>query len=84
MTGEISNCEDALRVLAEHLDGELDDPHHEHLRRHLETCRSCYSRAEFERELKAQVNALAREPVPASVAHRVQELLCDFDPTPHT
>lgn len=83
MTREITNCEEALRVLAEHLDDELDAVEEGQLLHHLETCRSCYSRAEFERQLKAQMHALAREPVPSSVAHRVQQLLCDFDPSPN-
>jgi anti-sigma factor (TIGR02949 family) len=75
---DIQNCEDALRVLAEHLDHELDQHLDRQLLEHLDSCRSCYSRAEFDRQLKAQVKELGREPVPATVVDRVHELLREF------
>ena len=75
---DIQNCEDALRVLAEHLDRELDQHLDRQLLEHLDSCRSCYSRSEFDRRLKAQVKDLGREPVPATVVDRVHQLLRDF------
>ena len=76
MTTEIRTCEDALRVLAAHLDGELDGARE--LERHLETCRSCYSRAEFERRLKARVADLGHEPVSDALSRRIRTLIGDF------
>jgi anti-sigma factor (TIGR02949 family) len=59
-------CEEALRRLAAYLDGELDAPDHRDVERHLEACRSCYSRAEFERRLQSQLATVGRrEPDPA-------------------
>ena len=78
MTIEIRNCEDALRVLAEHLDGELEPEAGAQLERHLAKCRSCYSRAEFEKRLKAQVAQLADEPVEPKLAGRVQSMIRKF------
>ena len=75
---DIRSCEDALRVLAEHLDHELDDHLDDQLLAHLESCRSCYSRSEFDRRLKAQIRELGHEPVPAPVLDRVHELLREF------
>lgn len=75
---DIRSCEDALKLLAQHLDGELDAPTHRQLEEHLDTCRSCYSRAEFERRLKAHVAELAREPVRPQLASRIQTLIRDF------
>ena len=75
---EITSCEDALRFLAVHLDGELDDPTGRGVERHLETCRSCYSRAEFERKLKRSLAALREEPVPPELTTRVQSLIRTF------
>lgn len=77
-TTEIRNCEDALRVIAAHLDRELDPPTADQLELHLETCRSCFSRAEFERRLKASVADLGREPVTPELSERVQTLIRDF------
>lgn len=51
------DCEEAVRLLATYLDRELDPAHNAEVERHLETCRSCYSRAEFERRLKERVRA---------------------------
>lgn len=77
-TTEIRNCEDALRLLADHLDRELDRSAADQVERHLETCRSCFSRAEFERRLKASVADLGREPVRPELSERVQTLIRDF------
>lgn len=83
-------CEDALRLLAAYLDGELADSVQFDLDRHLETCRSCYSRAEFERRLKVQIGELKqRDPEPA-FAERIRGLMRRFagegaspSPKPH-
>lgn len=83
MTREITNCEEAIRVLAEHLDDELDGDRRAQLLRHLDTCRSCYSRAEFEQQLKDRIKDLADEPVPAEVTHRIQGLLSEFSDATH-
>lgn len=77
-TSEIRGCEDALRHLAAHLDRELDAPTRDRMERHLETCRSCYSRAEFERRLKESLAALDREPVRPELASRVRTLIGSF------
>lgn len=77
-TTEIRSCEDALRLLAAHIDRELEPPTRTQMERHLETCRSCYSRAEFEKRLKESVAELGREPVRPELADRVQTLIRDF------
>lgn len=79
----ITSCEEAIRVLAEHLDHELSGRLEVELNAHLETCRSCCSRAEFERELKARIRDLGVEPVDHRVSGRVQALLRSFADT-HT
>lgn len=75
---EIRTCEEALRVLAAHLDGELEEATHDEVDRHLRTCKSCWSRAEFERRLKEHVRSLAREPVGERLTGRVQKLIGEF------
>lgn len=82
MTGnEIRSCEDALRLLAAHLDGELASSGHDQMERHLSKCRSCYSRAEFEKRLKENVRQLGREPVPEELSERVHSLIRKFTST---
>jgi anti-sigma factor (TIGR02949 family) len=80
-TTTIRGCEDALRHLAAHIDRELDASTADQMDRHLETCRSCYSRGEFEKRLKDSLAALGREPVRPALAERVQTLIRTFSAT---
>jgi anti-sigma factor RsiW len=75
-------CEEALRLLAEHLDGELDGAHRREVERHLEICRSCFSRAEFERRLKARLVTLRERSVKATFEDRIRTLIGRFAVTP--
>jgi anti-sigma factor (TIGR02949 family) len=79
MTSRVEiDCATALRLLAEFLDGELSEQAHEHVTHHLETCRSCFSRAEFERRLTEQLRALGREHVRPSFEQRIRDLVAAF------
>lgn len=75
---EITSCAEALRLLAAHLDGELDDAQHSDVEQHLHTCRSCYSRAEFESRLKVSMASLRSEPVPPELVARVNSVIEQF------
>lgn len=72
------SCEEALRLLAAFLDGELHAGDHAHVEHHLEICRSCFSRAEFERRLKREITRLGREDVTPGFEERVRRLLGSF------
>jgi anti-sigma factor (TIGR02949 family) len=75
---EIRGCEDALRLVAAYLDRELGGMESEQVRRHLQVCRSCYGRAEFEKRLRARLAELGHEPVRPELAGRVQSLIRTF------
>ena len=75
-------CEEALRLLAAYLDGELHGGSREGVEHHLKTCRGCYSRAEFERRLKGEINRLGRDEVPPGFEQRVRRLLGSFGAFP--
>lgn len=77
-TTDMISCEEALRRLAEHLDGELDEASDALVHRHLERCRSCYSRAEFERQLKSRVGSLREESVSPAFEARVRSIIETF------
>lgn len=72
------DCEEALRRLAEYLDRELEELPKAEVEQHLETCRSCYSRAEFERVLKSRLRELRQEPVDPVFADRIRSLARDL------
>jgi anti-sigma factor RsiW len=74
-------CEEALKLLAEHLDGELDGAQHSAVEHHLARCRSCFSRAEFERRLKARLVTLRNQPVGTTFEERIRSLIGRFATT---
>lgn len=77
-TPETIGCEEALRLLALYVDGELGGAERAGVEDHLSTCRSCYSRAEFERRLKNELAKLRREDVSAAFEQRIRSLMGGF------
>jgi anti-sigma factor (TIGR02949 family) len=71
-------CEEALRRLAEYLDREIADVPRAEVEKHLDTCRSCYSRAEFERGLKERLRELREEAVDPAFESRICDLARGF------
>ena len=73
------SCELALKRLLEFVDHELSDSEHDSVERHLRTCRSCFSRMEFESRLKQRLSAvLSTEDVPSTARDRVRNLIKKF------
>jgi anti-sigma factor (TIGR02949 family) len=72
------NCEEVLGHLFEYLDGELDGATEGEIEHHLERCRGCFSRAEFERRLKRKLSETAETEAPQSLRSRVRALIERF------
>jgi anti-sigma factor (TIGR02949 family) len=73
-------CEQALKRLLEFIDRELSQGEHESVERHLRTCRSCFSRMEFESRLKQRLSMLSADEAPKESRARIRELIKGFDP----
>lgn len=71
-------CEEALRRLAEYLDRELAGAPAAEVEHHLERCRSCYSRAEFERALRSRLRELGAARVDLEFESRICNLARGF------
>ena len=71
-------CEQALKRLLEFVDRELADDEHDKVERHLRTCRSCFSRMEFERQLKQRLSTLSAEDVPQASRDRIRNMIKGF------
>jgi anti-sigma factor (TIGR02949 family) len=71
-------CEQALQRLLEFIDRELSGTEQENVERHLRTCRSCFSRMEFESRLKQRLSALSAEDVPSRSRDRIRQLIKGF------
>lgn len=72
-------CLKAIEMFYAYLDGELGDAgtvaEFEH---HLEHCRSCFSRMEFEKLLTARLRVLAGQQAPLSLQARLRTLMERF------
>lgn len=70
------NCEAALELLFDFLDGELDGATNEEVAQHLAVCRDCYPYFNFQRLFLDRL-AVGGEPLAVSplLARRIVELL---------
>lgn len=68
------NCEEALARMVEFIDHELTPAERDAMEHHLHTCRSCFSRAEFERRLKKKLARLRDAAEPAA-RERIEKLI---------
>jgi anti-sigma factor (TIGR02949 family) len=71
-------CEQALARLLEFIDRELSGSEHDSVEHHLRTCRSCFSRMEFESRLKARLSALPSDEAPQHARDRIRDLIKGF------
>ncbi|WP_022729058.1 zf-HC2 domain-containing protein [Fodinicurvata sediminis] len=68
-------CEEVIDKLLEYLDRELDRDTEDALAQHMETCRACFSRAEFERRLRARVRDISEAKAPDSLRQRIHAIM---------
>jgi hypothetical protein len=78
MTKQQIDCEQSLKQILEYVDHELGDHEHSLMEQHLRICKSCYSRMEFERRLKAKMGALREDEVASPLGERIKGLLKSF------
>jgi anti-sigma factor (TIGR02949 family) len=71
-------CEEVVAHLLQYLDGEIDTAKRVQIDRHLQECRGCYSRAEFEKVLRAKIEQLGEVKAPAALQQRVRLLIEEF------
>ena len=72
-------CKEAVRHLYPFLDGELDKRKSRAIRRHLDWCRACCTKFDFESALKALTREKAREgEVPPSLRQRIASMIEAF------
>jgi anti-sigma factor (TIGR02949 family) len=74
----VIDCEEALNRLLDYLDAELAGEPNREMEHHLARCRTCFSRLEFEKRLKAHTAELGHEPVGDDLQQRIRALLDSF------
>jgi len=74
-----SDCLQAFDHLYAYLNGELKDPKAiAMIEHHLDHCRSCFTRAEMERELNERLKKSGKGPTPPSLDTRLKKLIDSF------
>ena len=71
-------CEEVIAQLFAYLDGDLEHAHSIDIDRHLERCRDCYTRAEFERRLREKVRDASNAAAPERLHRRIKGILDRF------
>lgn len=66
------NCDEAIRLLFEFLDNELERHDHAAVEAHLHDCRACFSRMEFDKRLRSLVKGKAA--APATLRDRIKKI----------
>lgn len=73
---EMIPCEQALRLVHDYLDGELDGVPHEEVKRHFEACSRCYPHLQLESAYREAVRrAGAGAHAPPDLKEKVTKLL---------
>ncbi|MGH7502448.1 MAG: zf-HC2 domain-containing protein [Longimicrobiales bacterium] len=68
-------CNVVMQRLWAFIDGELDTSSGEAVREHLEMCRRCYPRYDFQRAYFRLMERTAAEPEPAELRSRIFQVL---------
>lgn len=71
-------CEEAIRMVLEYLDNELEHHDHDALEAHIHKCRSCYSRVEFEKRLKGLVGDAPKIVAPNNLKSKLKKITDSF------
>jgi anti-sigma factor (TIGR02949 family) len=71
-------CEEVIAHLLSYLDGEIDDAKRAQIDHHLDECRGCFSRTEFEKALRDKVRQAGDTQPPASLQVRIKALIDRF------
>lgn len=76
--GVMISCDEAKTRLFEYLDGELPGISHEEVKRHVELCKECYPRFQFERHfLEALQAAEERGTASPELKDRILQVLAE-------
>jgi anti-sigma factor (TIGR02949 family) len=78
MSKSTLTCEEVLKHLIAYVDRETDAHTAAEIARHLEECRGCFSRAEFEKRLRAHVRATGSRTAPERLRARIRKLVDEF------
>ena len=72
------SCEQVIQGIWAYLDKDLKEVEIVHVQQHLELCRACFSRCEFERLLRESMQKKTNHCCPDKVKARIKSILDQF------
>ena len=72
------DCDEVMRQLFDYLDDEVEIAAGDEIHHHIEECRSCFTRVEFEKQIKDRVRSAGKDSAPESLRNRITDLMKDF------
>ena len=72
------SCEQVLQDIWAYLDKEICEDDLVHIKSHLDLCRSCFSRVEFEKLLREEMKKKTTHCCPEKVKARIQSILNQY------
>lgn len=72
------SCEQVIQGIWAYLDHDLNKTDLEHMQVHLELCRACFSRCEFERLLRESMQRKTNSCCPEQVKARIKSIFEQF------
>ncbi len=72
------DCDEAIRLLFEYLDNELEQHDHAAVEAHLHDCRACFSRMEFDKRLRGMVKGPGAAGAPDALRQRIKKIAEKF------
>lgn len=72
------SCDEAIKRIFGYIDDHLQGKPRAELEHHLEACRHCFDRVEFERLLKSRLSKLHVDPTSEKLRKKVEELVDRF------
>ncbi|MCI0444441.1 zf-HC2 domain-containing protein [bacterium] len=72
------SCEEVLKKILEFIDGELEEASQDQIEQHLQDCRHCFDRLEFERLLKSRISRLKNDQMSERLRRRIENLIDNF------
>lgn len=72
------SCDEAIKRIFSYIDDHLQGKSRVELEHHLETCRHCFDRVEFEKLLKSRLSKLHLNPSSGELRKKVEDLVDRF------
>ncbi len=72
------SCQEALKRVFDYIDNHIEDVSRDEFEQHIEKCRHCFDRVEFEKLLKSRLRTLQARRSTDRLRKRVDDIITKF------